>query len=579
MAELAERLATLGFNLVFAGDGALVRKRWLSHAVREFQIYASMPRVAKDKPPPPAGPQSPRWLDRLEAVGNAHIYAGPKDGDEKAPGFLACVEAWEAQRYRCPVVVDVFVLDKKGALVQLDGCGGWFGNYWRYDDPRIEAFVGGEKTRKERVKRLRFRVCDLTGLFRSAHDPAPNDMEIIGGMSIFKKYWRGGLGHNGGDDNEITPQTLLGIDWSQIRTAETKSTFRVLRAISEFEASGRFDGLNGYDDANISIGPFNWALAPSGLLENVKPDPEAAANVGELAPYLAYWAGREPVDSNAKLFDPFGIMVKPAWPAGKAGPKLPSWASSRNYVGRLDWAPLDSKTEPTANPGKKYFSDLEWLRTTHWFWRWLALSRHVQSFRRRQWDLGRVRVRDVLAFEIDPSDRVGKPVGAKKVRLDQMFTSEVAVAILVRCHVRFSNFLSQNNFRRPSLRLALALANLPLDVSKWKETEQNQLIEGMIAACAFMGITSAEKKKLQGQADKLHEHRYWLASRDRNKSNELYQNCGELSMWPIAEKFRWNFPKRPPPGKYALPQSACEPALSWKPNSFKLDDAGLPPIP
>src|SRR5204862_2423202 len=114
-----------------------------------------------------------------------------------------------------------------------------------------------------------------------------------------------------------------------------------------------------------------------------------------------------------------------------------------NYVGRMDWAPLDTDA---SDLGKKFLDDLQWFHTTHWFWRWLALSRYVKSFRRRQWDLGRVRIRDVLAYEIDPADRPELPVGPNKIRLEKMFTSEVAVALLVRCQVRWAGFLSRKQY-------------------------------------------------------------------------------------------------------------------------------------
>jgi hypothetical protein len=567
VADLVERLAALGFNVFFPSDGPTVRMRWLGHAIREFQIYASMSRVAQEK----AGPApSRRWLDRLQAIDNAHVYAGPKDGDQNAPEFVACLTAWEAARYRCPVVVDVF-FQKKGVLEHLDdGAGGVLGNFWRYDDPRIVAFHGGKKTQ---IKRLLVRVCDLTGLFRSAHDAAPDKMEPSGGVAIFSKDWRGGFVRRGSDSDEILPETLVGKEWEAITKTETKSTFRVLRAISEFEAAGRFDGINGYDDAAISFGPYHWALAPARGASPSKPD--SVAGAGELAPYLAYWAGREVADSKAKLLDPFGVTVRPQWPAGKAGPKKPSWPSTRNYVGRLDWAPMDNDA---TDPGKKRLAEIEWTRTTHWFWRWLAISRYVTTFRRRQWDLGRVRLRDVLAFEIDPMDRPGKPPGANKVRLEKMFTSEVAVAILVRCHVRWSGFLSQTTFRGPSLRLALALAGLPSDVSKWKDAEQALLIEGLIAACAFNGLKPTEKKKLKGKLENLPEEREWLASRPLT-SDLLYSNCRALATWPKANEYRWNYPKKPPPGTYALARAVCDPPLSRASGSFKLDDVGLPPMP
>ncbi|WP_311031710.1 hypothetical protein [Mesorhizobium koreense] len=565
MVDLADRLAAVGFNLFFAGDGAGANATWLRHAVREFQIYASGPRVAQEV----MGPAPRRWLDRLQAVANQHIYNGPKDGDENAAGFMTCLAAWETERYRCPVVVDVFCRNK-GKLEHIEKADEpIYGNYWRFDDPRLVAFHEGKKTQ---LKRLVVRVCDLTELFRPAHETAPDKMEPSGGIAIFSKDWQGGYVRHGSDADEILPETLIGVDWGSITKAETKATFRVLRAISEIESGGRFDGINGYDDAAISCGPYNWALAPARGAKPSKPD--AVAGAGELAPYLAYWAGREATDAKAKFFDPLGVSLKPDWPAGSAGPKKPSWPSTRNYIGRIDWAPLDNDPQDS---GKKRLDDLQWMHTTHWFWRWLALSRYVPSYRKRQWDLGRARIRDILAFEIDPADRPGKPAGSKKVRLSKMFTSEVAVALLVRCHVRWASFLSQPSFRGPSLRLALAFANLPTNVGKWGDAEQAQLIEAVIAACAFNGLTSAEKKELKGKLDELHEHRSRLAKRPLT-SDKLYADCRALAEWPKAAEYRWNYAK-PPAGKYALQKGVCSPALSKTTSSFKLDEAGLPPMP
>lgn len=562
MADLADRLAALGFNVFFPSDDAPKRTRWLSHAVREFQVYSSMPRTAQERP----GPAHTRWLDRLQPIANAYVYVGPIDGDPTGAAFLACLARWEQELYRCPVVIDVFYEDNMGALQHVGhDTAPLLGNYWRYDDPRLVLFHGGNSKQRSR---LSVRVCDLTGHFRPAHNPAPDKMEKAGGIARYGS-WQGGVVRGGSDADEILPETLIGSPWGTIASAETKSTFRVLRTIAEVEALGRFDGINTYDDAIASFGSCHWALAPA---NGQNPGSTIA---GELPPYLSYWAGHAPADANAKLFKPFGIVTKPAWPAGQPGPKKPSWPSTRNYVGRVDWAPFDTGPD---DPGKKLYAELEWMRTLHWTWRWLALSRYVDSFRRRQWDLGRTRIRDVLAFEIDPSDRPGKPAGSKKVRLDRMFTSELAVALLVRCHVRWAAFLDQKRFTGPSLRLALALANLPADVSKWTEADQKTLIEAVIAACAFTGLTADEKKALlKKKLDELPDHRTPLATRPAT-TNNIYASCRKIADWPIANEFRWHYVKNPPATKYALLKAVCDP-LSKVPGSFKLDVSNLPPTP
>lgn len=560
--DLAGRLEALGFNLFFAADDTATRERWLKHAVREFQIYASMPFVARQK----AGVPPARWLDRLERVANSAIYAGPKDGDPVAPGLAAAISHWETNSYRCPVVVEIYV--KTTALKPVPpGPNGIEGNYWRYDDPRLTTFFASRPA----LKQLRVRVCDLSGHFCPPHGTAENQMADGGRVSQVPPYWRGGYSFGDRDADEILPETLVGTPWNQIASAATKATFRVIRAVSELEANAHFDGFNTYDDAVASLGPYNWALAPAYLLLKTAPTPQHQAGAGELACYLAFWEGRDGAIATAKLKDPFGLVFKPAWPAASAGPRLPSWPSTRNYVGTIDWAPFES-----ANDGKRKLGDLEWLRTAHWAWRWLALSRFVPSFRTRQWDLARTRVRDILEYAIDPSDRPGKPAGTKTVPLSRMFTSETAVALLLRCHVRKAGFLHNKGFAHPSLRLALAFANLPANVATWGDKEQAILVEALVAVASFSGLLPAERKKLQGQLHKLYDHRTRLAKLPL-PAKGLFADCGRLAQWPDKKRFRW-FKGPKATGGYVLEEAACDPIKKTH-DSFTLDANGLPPMP
>ncbi|RWP46260.1 hypothetical protein [Mesorhizobium sp.] len=563
-ADLAVTLAGLGFNVFFAADPAEAQARWLGHAVREFQIYASMDYVARER----QGTTADRWLDRLERIQNASRYTGPKNGDPQAAGMAACLQLWETNRYRCPVVVDAFY-ENKNVLTPLPaGAGGVFGNYWRYDDPRITEFLGGDRTR---AKLIRIRVCDLTGHFVSPHGAKPEDMSRAGGVAYRPGGWFGGFTQQGEDAFEILPETLTEQTWSAMTRPATRATFRVVRVVSEFECGARFDGLNAYDDAAFSFGPCHWALAPTGRV--VRPLPNYAAQPGEASGYLAYWTGVEAADSTTKLQTPFSVKFKPVWPAGSAGSSKPSWKATRNYVGRIDWPQEDTTA---GDPGKRQLGDLDWLRTTHWFWRLLGLSRYVPSFRRRQWDMARLRLRDILAFEIDPRDRPTQQPGTNKVRLDRMFTSETAVAVLMRCHVRSGVFLHRNNYAGPSLRLALAFADLPTNHANWGDPEEAVLIEGMLAATSFDGLGKEEKKTLAGEAAKLPDHRHRLAMRAVTGAG-LFSDCRGILDWPREASFRWNYAK-PPPGKFALEQAACTP-LSRARNSFALEMTSLPPMP
>lgn len=559
-AELPAMLTSFGFNLFSPADSATDKAHWLSHAVREFQIYASMPFVAKERSASPD-----RWLDRLERVANGAIYTGPKDGNPAAPGMDTCLNAWETNLYRCPVVVDAFYEDK-GELKHLGPTttSAILGNYWRYDDPRIVAFLKGDR---RNAGKIRVRVCDLTGLFVPPHGTRPQDMAHAGAVSYMRNGWFGGLTLQGTEDSEILPLTLVTQTWSAMPDP-AKSTFRVVRVVSEAECKARFDALNAYDDATFSFGPCHWALAPYG---KPRPAPDEAAAAGEASGYLAYWAGVESADAGARLLQPFSVKLRPSWPSGSSGAKLPSWPATRNYVGRMDWAPED--TTP-GDPGKRTIGELDWLRTTHWFWRLLALSRHVSSFRTRQWHMARLRLRDMLAYEIDPADRPKATPGSNKVPLSRIFTSEASVAILMRCHVRFSGFLHRNSFAGPSVRLALAFAGLHGSPSTWGDSQEGVLLQGLLAAAAFSGLTDKQRKALLAENKPLDVHRKALAEGEIPGPG-LFADCRAIADWPRASDFKWNTAK---PGKYALERDACA-RLNRKRNSFKLDAANLPPMP
>ncbi|MCA3151446.1 MAG: hypothetical protein ING77_09740 [Rhodocyclaceae bacterium] len=570
VASLKDQLAELGFNLVF--DVVDEQSVWLCHAVREFQIYAGMSRVAKVK----AGSADlPRWLDRLEAIDNANRYTGPIDGVFDQATLQPILDFWREKSYRCPVVAEIYVNNGKPRWPELGAdTPAVRGNYWRYDDPRIVAFVDDSKE-KDPYGKLQVRVCDLTGMFEGPH--AADRLVKTGrirkhlvtsGSGKKKKtdVWIGGFV---GDSRivtqtaEVLPKTLTDKEWSALGDA-AKRTFRVVRAVSEQECLGYLQSINGYDDAWMSLGPCHWTLA---LAVPGKSDPEDVAGAGELPAFLAYWAATEAQDAKAKLIDPFGVVPKPDWVNGKP-PTAPGPLCS--YTGRLNWR-SGPVTGPAQNGPIDKVKNLDWLRTTHWFWRFLALARGVKSFRLRQWHMTRIRLRDILAFEVDPMDRPGKPPGPNKVAVSKLATSEAAVALVLRCHIRKSGFLTQARLAHPSLRLALAFANIAeADVSKWKDPEEAQLIAGLLASAAVAKLPPAVAAKLQKlPIERIHEMRDALAA--LQPAGELLDQCRQLLSWPQPSRFAWGRKG----AAFKLEKDAATPGLRRERGSFLLDKDGL----
>ena len=76
-------------------------------------------------------------------------------------------------------------------------------------------------------------------------------------------------------------------------------TFRIIRAVSETEACGFFEGGNAYDDQVVSFGLYNWTVNPHGA--------------GELVTFLAYLRQRDP-DAYRDFFGKYGLDGTRAWP-------------------------------------------------------------------------------------------------------------------------------------------------------------------------------------------------------------------------------------------------------------------------
>ncbi|MBO9110008.1 hypothetical protein J5288_14920 [Agrobacterium sp. S2/73] len=573
VAALKMRLEELGFNMVFdVGDQPT---NWLRHALREFQIYARFSTVAQEKSENVTGK---RWLDRLKPVVNDDRYVGPVDGVLSAE-VQKCLDYWATKKFRCPVVTEIYVNRGQPVWLSLDGdADAIHGNYWRYDDPRIVRFVDhADKTDRDPLGKLQIRICDLSGLFEARHGTDPRQL-VKSGRIRQHGEWRGGFTADSrtmSSTGEVLPDLLIGKAWKDITSDAVKSSFRVARVVAERECLGYFQSVNGYDDAWISLGPCHWTLAIGNSKTKLPPSTEAAE--GELPAFLAYWTGQDPAGASEKLTETFALTPTPAWPAGKAGTVAGSWGA-RNYTGRLRWqsGPIDG-TASTGNITR--VEDLDWFRTTHWFWRFLALSRNVETFRRRQWDMIRLRMRDILAYELDPSDRPGATVGTKRVPVSVLFTSEASVALLLRCHIRKAGFLSHTKFQHPSLRLALAFAGISEpDPRKWSNPEETLLIEGMMAAAALAGLAPGQKKALKGMAVKdLPKEREKLAT--SAEAGSLFADCKQMLDWPEPQKFKWGASKAGQSTAFALAEDVATPRLKKTRNSFTLDTSDLPPLP
>lgn len=102
--QLQEDLEKLGFNFFSSSPKSGEFDLKTEWAVREFQIYAQMPFVAKVKTNPPT---TQRYVDTLEQTQNTEQYKGSISGVAN-PVTRELIQHWLGNNWRCPVVVEVW---------------------------------------------------------------------------------------------------------------------------------------------------------------------------------------------------------------------------------------------------------------------------------------------------------------------------------------------------------------------------------------------------------------------------------------------------------------------------------------
>ncbi|GAA3547427.1 hypothetical protein GCM10022419_029600 [Nonomuraea rosea] len=208
------------------------------------------------------------------------------------------------------------------------------------------------------------------------------------------------------------------------------STYKVVRAVSEVEAVGYFDGLNAYDRAFISLGPCHWT---AGLTS--APAPASPVEGGELWGFVSFLKSADRV-AFVQALGRFGVDAATPW--GKNGADLFN-PSQRKYSSR--------PTVPKEGGGRRDLGTVEeydMFRGWHWFYRLQMATRTVDGFRRAMWHMARLRIRDIGETPWDgPADPPvwtvpdpQAPGGSRPARIKDVINSERGMAIVYRWHIR-----------------------------------------------------------------------------------------------------------------------------------------------
>ena len=432
--RLQHDLRVLGFRMIREGEVTGFFGRVTEWAVREFQIYAGMERVARlrDNVNPAL-----EYVRQLEPVENTRVYDGPVSG-ELNTGTRRCLMHWIENAYRCPVVITART--GRGYADVYDGNGLAAGttadNLWRHDDlqdsaPRVFAVdVTGYYDIPDEVDDNDLMLNGQRHMVLGDYQVLPFDDDYSGPRSIPPNHtWASA---------EITPETLVGEDAETIDGAAL-STFRVIRAVSEVECYGFFDSVNAYDNAFISVGPCHWTLGIA--------DADGVGS-GELPGYFSFLRHVN-VDCYRSTLSRFGFNVRELW--SDTTTRVANGANlfdieQRKYVGWLQRHGANAQRVFRQDVSDMVWQDLpineiEWdyYKSWMWYYRFVMAGRCSDEYRRQMWAMARIRLRDLLT-----TTWVDIPSGSNwddSTILGEIFTSEQTVAILLRWHIRYPSQL------------------------------------------------------------------------------------------------------------------------------------------
>jgi hypothetical protein len=438
VAQLRRDLAELGFGPAYsyAADEANAQQFTveLEFAVREFQIAATHQNVAQQ------GGQNKTgfYADSLVAVQNQWLYAGPISGVVNAES-RGLIRTWLNQQLRCPVVIEARIngTDHKGPDIKsadftLPYSAPDSDNLWRAtqvspgskEDVRmfVRNFSGSfalEPDNLDPENDNKPRALDFTvlGHFRTG-GPWASPKETV--------WWH---------ETEVSPEKLVGDLFSNLKQPSQRSTFRVVRSVADVECMGYFDVFSATDRGINSTGPYHWTI---GLHDGNDNGP------GELIAYFAYLSslGGPQADCAHQAFYRYGAGVLQTWPKGASGPRVGSykqvkhgglWVSSMlKYQADVTLA-AESGDPQILGAGEG--ARAEWFRQWHWCYRLAMAARTNDAYRRGMWDYARLRLADILTApwpNLTTADANGKQTPAT---VGHVFTSELAVALLLRWHV------------------------------------------------------------------------------------------------------------------------------------------------
>ncbi len=273
----------------------------------------------------------------------------------------------------------------------------------------------------------------------------------------------------------VTPKLLAGVASKDLKGLD-KSYFKVIRAVSEIESSGRLDVMNAYDAAVQSLGPFQQTIIASTASK-----PRTIGN-GELPAFLSEVMSLP----DSWLRDWFQMH----------GMRLPAWDenSMRDTQAKKYTAPILRETEAGQEPNNwqevpQEREVAEQFRHWHWTYRLAMLARTHRGCQQTFWTACKRRVDDILSTPWG-----ALPTGStwpKTTCIGDVFRSETSVAMLLRVHVNAPGYVCSTN-AGPFVKLAFTQSKIPANTAL-AALPEDKLVDGLLSAVAIPGAKKVRK--------------------------------------------------------------------------------------
>jgi subtilisin family serine protease len=487
--------------------------RW---AVRELQLHGKLWTIAQQAAG--AVPAGQHYSDTLTSIANPARYGGRVSGVLNAD-TRSMLQTWIASRLRCPVVIEAWQM-RLGVRHRI-----LHENLWRHTDLQNTA--------------PRMFARDFSDLYTMPAGRIASDRLVLGEFTSY-----GALGgpqsqppNHTWTEAEILPDATLfppvppatAAPTLATLTADQRATFKVIRAVSEVECEGFYDGINSYDDVFISLGHFH---APLGRVD--------WADGGELGAILSLFQDQD-ATAFEELFGFCGIRPRRQW--NITGATLFSATGQRRFSSRTElqtetgFAPLPTGATQTN------WNIYHWFRSWHWFYRFAMAARTSAAFRRILWDYARVRLRELLDTPWDGTLVVTDEISGMRrlATIGDFYTSERAVALILRWHVRFPAHMASGGNAGAHLRSAFTRSGIALagDPLSWALADETALVNGIFAeiqaeltAATAAGNAKEERRwrGLQGTMTEVRNFPTWVPPARNPKGFALDATIGSLSL-------------------------------------------------